>query len=303
MTMTAEEPSTTFEQRLAAVTEEAMAEDNPPVVVGDEPVPPPAEPTPPPDTVREERRARLEALRAREQANAAKTQRHREQARLEAEAGEVAKLRSRVQELEKLDAAFADEASFLAAAEAKGINPQKLADWVRETLTSPEKVAAREAKGYLTEAEKRMAGTIAGLEERLARFENLQTEQSVNQAEYQAAQTLINHVVESSHMAPLSAAFVERHGAGTFVEYAQTVARQLPPGSGLQALHDAIEDHLENLQLGTKQPSQSRSGAAKPQTRTLSNAQASQRTAVAEETDLSALSFDERLARIKGLTG
>lgn len=257
--------------------------------------------------VRAARRAQLEQLMAAERAADAKRRaRQRPEPPKEApQTQDLAKLQARLQELEALEQAFADPATLLAIARQKGADPMKFGEALRESVSNPEFFIEQKVKSALSEYEKKIQEIEQKYNEKFEALQRQQRQAAAVAAEQEAAQELISFTKESARVAPLSHAFLDRHGEQQYVTLALNVAQALPPGCGLDKVHEAIEQTLEAMQLASPSPAPS-IGKNKPtrppadKGKTVSNALASQRvTVVEDDEDWADLPYNERLERLK----
>jgi len=325
----------TFDQRLAAVHDELRTEalaptdeangdasSQPAADAAVQPItPPPAAPAADSDDAQKraaERRARLDALKAQERdAVARSSEKTRYERELEALKREAEEAKARAAKLVDLDGI--DEPAFFALAQKKGIRPERLADWIRESMTNPERVAEAAAlQATRAAVDPKLSALEKQIAEQNAMIQQLLAQQHQAQAaaeERRATEQFLGMVRESSAQAPLASKLLETD-PDEFMQMAEVAASRVP-GRGPQALLDALEELLDsdgralaqkyaslygltsNVPAATTLP---RSAAAKATT-TVSNALAQQRASVVEEDDWSSLPFDERVARIKASRG
>ncbi len=232
----------------------------------------------------------------------------RKQHREPDQSAEIEQLRKRVAELEPHSAAFQNEESLLAAAEARGMSSEKLIQWMRTRLSDPHAVAERQAKTVeerlLAEIQRERQERIA-LERRIHE-EREQTERAI--AGERRARQFVEMGRKGTDSHPLTARFVERHGEQGLVAFAnQFIAPLLRQGYDLEELHDHVEQFLDEVQDAKPGPQSgkshpSRNGADQPTT-TLSNRAASERVSVTEEIPLSRIPRAERVKRLKKQLG
>lgn len=259
--------------------------------------------------VREERLARIAAVREKELADDAERQKFR--------AGkdrdkEVEQLRAKLAEYEPLNGVFASEESLLAEAEKRGMSAEKLVQWMRTRLTDPAAVAQRQAKTEADKLREEMAkdrAELAALKEQLAQQATQAREQYESQAK---AMTFLQKTQASTASHPLTARLLERHGPHGFVQLVNAhVAQHLPEGYSVEQLHDEVEQFLDNLgggggaspapaqpANGASQAPAKKNGEAQPAT-TLSNALTAERATLTEEKPLSRLPLKERERLLK----
>lgn len=318
--------ATTFEQRVEALHEELQNEASSQSAgePGGSELPPPAVSPAPSSAVsedaltkaREERRARLEALKADERARVDERARKSagdELAReLEKERQARAELEKRTQQL--VDISKLDEAEFFKLAQRANIPPQRLGEWIRESLANPETLATHAATRAMDPRLAEMQAKLDRQEQQLREFlEAQQSERAQHQAQ-QATHGFLSFVSQSSDSAPLASQFLAKHGAEEFLKIAERAGASLPEGAGPHALLDTVENFLDgdgrtyaqqlaelyglippsNAQHSTTPP---KSAAAKA--KTVSNADAQERASVVSESELAKLSFDERLEALK----
>jgi hypothetical protein len=324
--------ASTFEQRFEALKSEAMREEAAgPSGSADAPsdaVSPPAEtpktaPADPADPAAakraEERRARLEQLKAETRAQVDAKAGRAEQDRI---ARELAEYKRRAEEAETraskmLDPDAIDEAAWVALAERRNIRPERVAEWIRTSMEHPERVAEAAA---IKATQQQLDPKLAALEARLAAAERRAAEAEDRQAralaeaqERQQTQQFLGMVRENAERSPLAAKLLatDEH---EFLMMAEIAAASVP-GMGPQALLDAVEELLDGegrkaaqtyaalYGIGTSQapvskPTTSR-GAVQP--KTVSNSSARERATIVDDDGFAGLSFDERLARLKSM--
>lgn len=258
------------------------------------------------DKRREERRARLEKLATETRAKADKSHEQRKHRETEKQKEtELETLRRRVVELEALESATKDEASYIEYAAKKNYDPTKLGEYIRSRLTNPELVAERKVQSALSPLEQRLKELQDATERRIQEVEQREQRLRTEQEQRETASTFVAQVRSSERTAPLTAAFLDRHGEQGLIAFAnQLIVPLLPETATLTDLHDAIEQFLDDVQPrkaaqattsnGTKKTP---NGTATP--KTLTNDLASQRASVTEEEDLSDLPLEERVARVK----
>lgn len=249
-----------------------------------------------------ERRARIEAMKAKERA--ADEERQARRASREKD-GEAEKLRQRLADLEPLNDVFKSEEALLEAAEKRGLTADKLVQWMRTRLSDPALVAKREAQ---TEAEKlraEMAADRKALEALKAELAEERKAAAERAEGMQKAQAFFTAIQASADTYPLTAGLLQRKGAEGLVAFANKhIITEMPEGYSVEELHDALEQHLDDIgarpyvPTAAKATQPKRSGAAKPAD-TLSNDVESDRATVSEEIPLHRLSGDERVARLK----
>lgn len=317
--------ATTFEQRVEALHEELQSEASSQSAgePGGSELPPPAVSPATSSAVsedaltkaRDERRARLEALKADERARVDERARKSagdELAReLEKERQARAELEKRTQQL--VDISKLDEAAFFKLAQDVKIPPQKLGEWIRESLANPEAIATQAATKHIDPRLAEMQAKLDSQQALINEFlEGQRTEREQHQA-HQATQGFLTFVSQSSETAPIASQFLAKHGPAEFLKIAETAGASIPEGAGAHALLDAVESFLDGdgrmyaQQLaelyGLIPPSNAqhtpppKSAAAKA--KTVSNADAQERASVVSESELAKLSFDERLEALK----
>ncbi len=261
------------------------------------------------DQAAKDRLERIAKVRSREEADEAK---RRDQQKRHAADGELEKLRKRVAELEPNEAVFSSEEALLAAAEAKGMTPEKLVQWMRTRLTDPAAVARAQTK---TEADKlreelktrdeKAAAEIAKLREEIASKEQ-------NHALAVKTQTFLGDARSKTETHPRTAKLQAKFKDEGLIAFAnQFIAPLLPQGYSPEDLHAHVEQFLDELDAFGGSPATlaavPASGAGRPPTKngagqpatTLSNALTSGRDTLVEETPLHKLAPEERIARLK----
>ncbi len=263
------------------------------------------------EKIRAERRARLDALNEatrkrvddkERQAAVDKASRELEQLRKEA-----AEAKARAGSL--IDPKSLDERKFFELAQSLEIPPSKLADYIRESLANPERVAAASA---IEAAKKAVDPEVAALKKEIAALQEAQRERDaraskaqVEATENQAAREFFKLTEERGSTAPHSLTFLKKKGPDAYYQLAYAAAQSVPEGAGLDAVLDLVETRLEefaSIYGHTADPSQ---GQALPKPRaaakanTVSNQLAASRESLPEEEDFSRYSLDERAARLK----
>lgn len=202
--------------------------------------------------------------------------------------------------------AIADETSFFAAAEAAGVSPQKLADWLAGA-NSPERVATEAAKRTLSPVEERIkeqAEKLAALERQIAEREHAAHEARLIE---QNTKILFDHLESVAHEAPLSARF-QKKSPEKFLEAVDGICRQLPSGFTAQDVIDNLEEFLFELQLnGSPIAQATKNSPTKPQPKpaaapaNVGNRLAAERATTVESDDEDSLDLESRAARLKAL--
>lgn len=199
---------------------------------------------------------------------------------------------------------IADETSFFAAAEAAGVSPQKLADWLAGA-NSPERVATEAAKRTLSPVEERIkeqAEKLAALERQIAEREHAANEARLIE---QNTKILFDHLESVAHEAPLSARF-QKKSPEKFLEAVDGICRQLPSGFTAQDVIDNLEEFLSELQLnGSPIAQATKNSPTKPQPKpaaapaNVGNRLAAERATTVESDDEDSLDLESRAARLK----
>jgi hypothetical protein len=197
-----------------------------------------------------------------------------------------------------------DEASFFAAAEARGVTPQKLAEWI-SSASSPERVAMDAAKRQLTPVEERLreqAAKLEALERQIAEREQSAREQALIE---QNTKILFNHLESVSEEAPLSARFKSKN-PDKFLEAVDGICRQLPTGFTAQDVIDNLEELLTELQLSAAPLGSPRTTSTKnPKTSVapanVGNRLAAERATTVEGDEDESLDLESRASRLKAL--
>lgn len=280
------------------------------------PVPPPAQATETaPDQRAQERRARLEAAKARNRERVDAQQRRsgydKVAAELERERQERAALEARARSM--VDPTALDEAKFLELAEKSKVSPEKLAEFLRMRLEHPERFAAEFAQRAIDPKLSEQEQKLQALQARIDAFEQAQQQQA--QAAEQARQThaFLESVAGSDSLA---SQYLKAEGADQFLRIAERAATMLPDHATQSDLFDQIEELLETdgravyQQLhaiyGPRGPSNGthtppNQAPAKPLT-TVTNQIAQERSSVVTEGEFWRLPFEERLAAAKRMT-
>lgn len=258
-----------------------------------------------------DRLARIQKVREADRAAKAERQRREAARARDAErSGEVEGLRKKLQELEPLSSVFSSEETLLAEAERRGMTAEKLVSWMRTRLTDPAAVAQQHAKTEADKIREELAAERKAREELQARLEaEKMTAQEQREAQ-ERAQAFIQRTEASEKDYPLSARLLKRHGKHGLVNFASKfIVPLLPEDYTVDQLHDLTEQFLDEVQLaaGPDAPGAVQSAAAAntrknvagKATSTLSNAVASERTAVVEEVPLHKLPRDERIKRLR----
>lgn len=308
----------TIDQRVAAIHEsirgEAATEAPPePAAESGEAADPPAVATPKPAAdsgSASDRASRLAALQAKERERSERRARQAEQDKI---ARELAEARKRADDAEAkaksaVDLDSLDEAAFFRLAQSKGIKPERLGEWIRDAITSPEKVAEAAA---MEAARKELTSKLSPVEQKLAALEQQLAEERAERARLQheaaeraAAEQFFSFTRERASEAPYSARYLAQKGPEAFHAIALQAANLVPEGSDFQAVLDVVEQSLSDFaQSLIDQPKNAaptppkKSAAAKAST--VSNAHAGERASVVDEDDWSSLPFEERVARMK----
>lgn len=313
----------TLQQRVNALHDQFRAEgsngaisepvDGAPVAAPPSAEPPPADSATAPSPAAVERKARLDALRAREAARMDKKARHAEQDKLSADLAAATK---RADEAEARASARIDRETLkdpvrvMAILQEEGVAPHRIAEAIREAMANPEKYAEararEEAKKLLDPEVKTLREELAALKARDEEREKAWQAHQQQQAEARAAGEFFQFTEQNATHAPYAAAFLKVHGGEAFYELANKAAASVPEGAGWQAVLDVIEENFTGLAPVFTNSSNSTSNGKPPTPRpaaakanTLTNTLAQERTSVAQAEDWSSLSFEERVARLK----
>jgi hypothetical protein len=293
----------TFESRVHAVTEMVREEDAsveqasreavdaPPAAAGPDPV----------ETARAERRARIAKWSSEE---AQKVDRRAPLAEHDQAARRAEEFERRAKDLEaqlasRIDPSSLDEAALFNLFQTSKVSPQKLGEWIRDSISNPETLAA-------TAAQRALDPRITAAEERALRAEQQvqefiasQQRREAETAEKAAAREFVSAVTPDA--APRASAFLSTFGEGEFLKVAYSAAASLPQGAGHQALLDEIEETLDKFAsafTSNGKQNQTPTHAAAKAT-TVSNSVAQQRASVLEEDDFASLPFEERVRRVR----
>lgn len=311
-----------FDQRLAAAIAEVATPDataaessTTAAPLGAPPAPAAAAPADAAAKAREERAARLAALQEKSRSAVDAKARQAESDRISREADQakrqVAELEARQAQL--VDIAKLDEASFYDLAKRANVNPQKLGEWIRDSITNPEKLAEHAVSRAVDPKLSALERTVQEQNQVIQQF--LAEQQAGAQRAHAQAeqQKFFGFVATSKDQAPLAHALLERSGPEDFWKIADVAAQGLPPGAGANALLDAIEHFLDSDGRAYAQtlatiygltPATSKAPASPPLTAaakatptTVSNSLAQERASVVQDEELWKLPFEERLAR------
>lgn len=219
---------------------------------------------------------------------------------------QLEQLQAQVREAARLAEALEDEEAFLAEAERRGISGDKIAKYVHERLLAPEVAAERKAIAAAREADARVEAQVAELRAELEAMRAAEHQKALLQEQQAAERELLHLAGSAADNAPFSARYIQHFGPEQYIAYATAVAEALPPGVGLQAVHDVVESNLEALAriAGTQQarqaPETDHNPDAPVRARTVSNSLASERASVRDDgpMDLADLPFEERVRRL-----
>lgn len=303
----------TTQQPTAAATEPtASVEDRAAAIIAGEPADSGAEAAaataPAPNDVAqraEERRARIQALREQERAKvdakarfAAQDKIQRE---LEAARRETEDLRRQVSS--RVDVEKLTEEQFFELAERAKVPPQKLGEFLRQRIESPELVARDAAMKALDPKMGAVERELAETRREIAAL-RAEREQERADAEERAAEgDLVSAVTPEA--VPTTYRLLQKFGQDQMLIYARNVARGLPEGVGLQAVLDEMEHRLEQVAGAFNDPNQQSQArphtarVAAAQAKTVSNSLAQERASVVQEQDWADLPYEERVARVK----
>lgn len=269
------------------------------------------QPVPAPDAgaqARAERRAKLDAMRAKERASVDAHSALRERDELRRKLVEA---ESRHKEYEtRIDpGSLTPERLFALAERMPNLSPQQLGEWLRERMANPE-VAAREAAARAVDPK------ISALEKQIATQQRMiddflgkQSAAETRALEQQVAQEFFSFTSSNAATSPLAARFLEHHGADDFLVLAQSAAQHLPPSAGAQAVLDEIEERLSQLgaiysahsaapQRRQAIPTPSHFAAAQAPTHVTNTLAQKRSSVVDEEAAWAQLPFEERSARL-----
>lgn len=253
-------------------------------------------------------------MQAREKDRQAKRQQWEQQRQRDEQLQRLQAERDALEQKAKLAESFeknlSSEEGFFELAQKANVSPEKLASFIRDTLSDPTRAAAHKAQQAVAPEVAKVQAEMAALRARLEQQEQAIAQREAAAAEHAARAQVIAQVAQYEHEAPHTARYLKTFGPEQFLELATSVGRALPEGAGAQALYDAIEIQLEQLAavyqaapLAKSKPIHASAGA-KATHATVSNRAASQRASVVEEPDISGLQhLDERANRLKKLLG
>jgi hypothetical protein len=261
-----------------------------------------------------ERRARLQAMQANERQQ---VDRKAQQTAQERMARDLEAAQRRADDAERtaaarVDLSSLDEAAFFELAEKRGIQPDRLGQWINEAMTNPEKRAQAAAlQAQKTTYDPKLAALEAKIAEQQARIDAFTEAQDAERAKAQEAHDTrqwLGWVAQSGERAPLAAKLLQQ-SEKEFLEIA-TVAAPSVAGLGPEALLDAVEEMLDGparevaqtwatiYGITSQQPALNQPttrGAAKPTT--VSNSLAQDRASLVEGDEDWRLPLEERAAR------
>lgn len=295
------DPKATYEERMAALKADPVKIVG---VKGEELTEAPAATTPEVKDARAERAARLEALQANERKRVADYEQKRREPETNALKARLAELEAKASKYDALEKDTSTAEGLFDLAQRKQIPPHKMAEFLRDQLTNPEKIAEQQAHKAITASEAKMQAKIEALEAKLAQQSADREAAEMASENIRLAGELIQHTSTSARLAPYSAQFLQSKGAQAYIAFATEIAQHQPQGIGIPALHDAIESSLEAFATvySVPAPKQAKNlpRAAAQANTTVSNALASGRSAIAEpEQDFAKLPYEERLAILK----
>lgn len=271
----------------------------------------PAEATPPTaDQAALDRRARLKALQDRERETVDAKNRRREAEEYRGRLAEAERRLKAAEEMaqKRIDVETLDVDGLLGLLERGKVEPAKIAERIRELTANPEIAAAQAARKTIDPEIASLRATVAAQQEALNKFIAQQQTQAEAAQEAAATRELVAFTQENAATSPIAARFLSAYGQDEFYKLALGAAGRVPPGAGWQAVLDDIEENLSTLApiyqpaQQAKQTPPSHPAAAKAPT-TVSNTLAQGRASVVDEdADWASLSFEERSARIFGMT-
>lgn len=271
------------------------------------------------DKAREERRARLAQLQAkdRQRVDLKQKQAAAEKLQRELEAATRRATDAETKASTALDRALLkNPAQLLGLMEAEGVSATEVAKAIQEAITNPEKQAHASA---LKAAHATIDPKLSALEKRVAEqdaqiatFLAAQQSQQTSAQDAQNLQQFKELVGKSAEHAPMAAKLLA-HDPDEFMAIADMAGSRIPEGSGAEALLDKIEDLLDGDSralvkkyaslYGFVEADPSKASAPPPQraaakANTVSNSLAAQRASVVDEDDFASLDLDERARRL-----
>lgn len=256
-----------------------------------------------------DRLARIQQVREKHEAE--RQRRAQEQARRQRDqqqTSEVETLRKRLAELEPMAQIPKSEEALLGWAEQNGMSVEKLVQYMRQRLTDPQAIAARQVKTEADALREEIAALKKAMSDRDAEAERREQERVEQYQSQQRAHSFLNRAHASAESHPLTAQMLAKFGPQGLVAYAnQFVAPLLRADYDVEELHDHVEQLLFETQLGSPAaspsaqpaiPPSAKNGAGQPVT-TLGNAVAAERATVREEIPLAKMPLEERAEYLK----
>ena len=298
-----------FNERVNAVATEASAEDRA-NNLGPKPEPAKAEPQtelPTPGQAAKEARLKRQAdLRARiERERQAQQPRRPKQAQEPNQ--ELVAMQRELVRLQAMEKSLKDPLRVLEIVESAGVPQKDFAEWLRQGMTDPVKVAAKRAQeeisGVRGEFRAMLEEMLAPVVQEITGLKSAHQQEQHVRAEASALEELGQFTLQSSDINPLAASYLQKRGPQAFYAKVMAAIQQLPPSCGPQAILDQLESELEDAQIQeahTPPPAARRlNGNSSKGHRALTNRAVQERTVVEEPPALEDMSFDERLAAIK----
>lgn len=208
-------------------------------------------------------------------------------------------------------AVLKDPLAVMRMMEEAGVDASQVAEAIRESISNPNVAASRAAREAVSPELAEAKAIIARQEARLSKLEGERESERAAITERQHVENFVSHINASAQHTPLAAALL-KHDREEFIEMANIASQKVPPGSGREALADALEELLDKEARGVftkysaiygapiatppSQATRTRSGAVQPTT--LSNTLAQERGSLADEEDWAHLTVEERARRL-----
>lgn len=258
----------------------------------------------------EERRARLASLRDKQEKRERDLRANKAAQARQARDAEYQSVSQRAQQFEAIQAQLKDPVGIIRFAQQNGVDPIEVANALRQSIEDPSFALARDAREAVSPELQAIRDELAALKREQSTVSQRLAAERQQAAEVAAQRELVAAVSDD---APLSKAVLAHLGQERFIKMCELQAARLPPGAGLKALLDVVEESLEQERDGiakvyglgaspSKQPTptkQKTSVASADPAKTISNSLAASRTTVEDEPR--SLSMEERIRRTEAI--
>ena len=257
----------------------------------------------------EERRARIASLRDKQEKRERDLRSNKAAQARQAREAEYQTVAQRAQQYEAIQAQLKDPVGIIRYAQQNGVDPLDVANALRESIENPAFALARDAREAVSPELQAIRDELAALKREQQTVGQRLAAERQQAAEAAAQRELVSAVGDDT---PLSKQVIAVLGQDRFIKMCELQASRLPPGAGLKALLDVVEESLEQERDGvakvygfgapskaTTPTKQSTSSAKADPAKTISNSLAASRTTVEDEPR--SLTMEERIRRTEAI--